>query len=305
MDYQSILSDCYERFKNIEAGELASYIPELAKANREHFALALIDQRGNMYSIGDTDVRFSIQSVSKPFTYAYALKEFGEAKVLGKVGVEPTGEAFNSIIELEKKTHRPFNPMINSGAIAISDLIFEHHSDGAFQTLLSFFSEMAQSSLKINEAIYHSEKETAHRNRAIAHLMLHFNSVSPSIEKSLDLYFRQCSIELNVTELCRMAACFSSAHPHSPQSSFFSDEIKQKVLSIMFTCGMYDTSGNWAYQSGLPAKSGVSGAMMAISPGKMVIAAFSPLIDQHGHSVRAEAAIKYLSQKCHLSIFNP
>jgi glutaminase len=249
-----------------------------------------------------------MQSTSKPFTYGQALMDHGKDFVHSRVGVEPSGEAFNSIIELEKDTHRPFNPMINSGAIAIANMIQDKQENNKLikreERLLNLFSKLCNKKLSINEAVFFSEKKTAHRNRAIAHLLRHFEVIGDDIEESLDLYFKQCSIELNVLDLSQMASVLANGgiHPVS-QEKIYDKNIVTKMIGLMFTCGLYDSAGAWAFNVGIPAKSGVSGAIFGVIPGKMGIAAYSPLIDEHGHSIRGAKAIEEIAEKLKLNIF--
>lgn len=286
-------------------GHLASYIPELAKINPDLFAISITTIDGKTISCGDKEALFTLQSTSKPFTYGQALMDHGPQFVHQRVGVEPSGEAFNSIIELEKKTHRPFNPMINSGAIAVANMIHDKNKINRSERMIKLFSDLSNRSLKINENVFLSEKKTAHRNRAIAHLLRHFEVIGDDIEESLDLYFKQCSVEVNVTDLSQMAATLANrgVQPVS-KNKIYDEQFTTDMIGLMFTCGMYDTAGSWAYHVGIPAKSGVSGAIFGVIPGVMGIAAYSPLIDDHGHSIRGVCAIREISKKCHLNIFN-
>lgn len=288
-----------------QQGHPATYIPELAKANRDHFSLALVTTQGEVLSFGDKEVRFTMQSTSKPFLYSLALKTKGPEFVHSKVGVEPTGEAFNSIIELEEKSHRPFNPMINSGAIATTSLIAGVSTDEKFLAIQKHFQELAGKPLDLDEKVYLSEKATAHRNRAISYLMKYFNVLEEDIEETLDVYFRQCSLLVTTVDLAMMAATLANKG-RQPQTGkqVLSPEEVSRTLSLMFTCGMYDSAGEWAFNVGLPAKSGVSGAVFAVVPGKFGIAGFSPNIDEKGHSYRVSEAIKEFSKILNLSIFS-
>jgi glutaminase len=289
---QSIINKLHATHKNCKDGHPATYIPELAKANPDHFAIVITMENGDVYSAGDVDVEFSMQSTSKPFSYGMVLQEMGRVFVMSKVGVEPTGEAFNSIVELEKNTHRPYNPMINSGAIAISSFISSE------EDMKKFFSRFAEKDLRIDQTVFESEKNTAHRNRSIAHLLRHFGVIEGNIENSLDLYFKQCSFMVTTKDLSRMAATLASGGRGVLKEEFVGD-----VLSLMFTCGMYDTSGKWAYSVGIPAKSGVSGAIFGVVPGEMGIAVYSPSINDHGHSIRGLKVFQDLSRELNLSIF--
>jgi glutaminase len=295
---EQIISKLHQMHASCKDGSPATYIPELAKANPDHFAIVVATVDGKIYQVGDASVEFSMQSTSKPFTYGMILQDMGRVFVMSKVGVEPTGEAFNSIVELEKNTHRPYNPMINSGAIAISSFIRSE------EEMITFFSRMAGKKLKIDQTVFESEKNTAHRNRSIAHLLRHFGVIEGNIDASLDLYFKQCSFMVSTTDLAIMASTLANRgiHPHSKEKAL-QEEFVGDVLSLMFTCGMYDTSGKWAYSVGVPAKSGVSGAIFGVIPGQMGIAVYSPNINDHGHSVRALKVFQDLSRELNLSIF--
>lgn len=305
IELQSLVDQTYKKYLNLTIGEPASYIPELKNVNHDLFAIAIVDVHGEkVYSVGDVQSNFTLQSTSKPVVYGLALTECGESDVRSRIGVEPTGEVFNSIIELEEKSHRPFNPMINSGAIAITSLIKGESFSAKLQKILDWFELFVGHKVQIDENVFLSEKKTAHRNRAIAHLMKHFNVIDSDIEETLDLYFKQCSILVNCVDLGWIAATYANqgTHPLSKKSVLDSAHVI-RTLSLMFTCGMYDTAGEWAYQVGLPAKSGVSGALFAVVPGRYGIAVYSPRIDEHGHSYRGQAAMKFLAQQLNLNIF--
>ncbi|OYZ11859.1 MAG: glutaminase A [Bdellovibrio sp. 28-41-41] len=291
-------------FDNID-GNLADYIPELAKVNPNYFSASIVSVDGERFSVGDKDQLFSLQSTSKPIVYSLALKQHGADFVHSKVGVEPTGEAFNSIIELEKQSHRPFNPMINSGAIATTSLINGQGHTSKLQAIVDYISELAGRSLSIDAAIFKSERETAHRNRAIAYLMKHFNVMTAEIDETLDNYFNQCSILVNTQDLAMIAATMAGQgrHPVSQKQLMTAGDVT-KTLSLMFTCGMYDTAGEWAFKVGLPAKSGVSGAIFVVAPGKFGLAIYSPKVDDHGHSVRGRLLVEYFVKELNLNIFN-
>nr|BDT29020.1 glutaminase A [Bacteriovorax sp. HI3] len=305
MEYMNVfLEDLIKKYSPDKKGATASYIPELAKVNPDYFGIAVVTVDGEVYSAGDVAQNFTLQSASKPFVYGMALEEHGREFIRGRVGVEPSGEAFNSIVELEKNTHRPYNPMINSGAIAISSYIQDKDQTKRLERVLNLFGDYVGHPVSVDEAVFLSEKKTAHRNRSIAHLLRHFDVIGDDIEESLDLYFKQCSVLINTVDLATMAATLANngVQPKD-QKQVIKEEYVSDILSLMFTCGMYDTAGEWAYTVGLPAKSGVSGCILAVVPGKMGIAAYSPLIDQHGHSVRSVNAIKDLVKKYNLSIF--
>jgi glutaminase len=301
---QTKINDIYSRYIDNIEGIRAKYIPELAKANPRDFAIVITTVNGEVYRAGDSEVLFSMQSTSKPFTYGMVLQDLGRVFVMSKVGVEPTGEAFNSIIELEKNTHRPYNPMINSGAIAISSFIRGASFEDRLKNMIEFFSRFTNKQIHVDEKVFESEKNTAHRNRSIAHLLRHFGVIDGEIEDSLDLYFKQCSFSLNTTDLSLMAATLANngVNPKTNNKTL-NQEYVGDVLSLMFTCGMYDTSGKWAYSVGIPAKSGVSGAIFGVVPGELGIAVYSPSINEHGHSVRGIKVFQDLSRELNLSIF--
>lgn len=301
---QNLIEKLHDQFKSLSDGHPATYIPELAKANPKDFAIVVTTVKGEQFCIGDSDKKFTLQSTSKPFIYGMALDEHGREAVLSKVGVEPTGEAFNSIVELEKRTHRPYNPMINSGAIATSSLIQGNNFNSRLENMLKMFAGYAGHELQVSDDVFDSEKLTAHRNRSIAHLMRHFDVIDERIDETLDLYFKQCSILVTTKDLSMMAATLANSgmNPLTKKQALPSKYVGD-VLSLMFTCGMYDASGEWAYSVGIPAKSGVSGAIFGVIPGEFGIAVYSPAIDEKGHSVRGLNVFKELSHECNLSIF--
>lgn len=301
----SFLNELINKYRPEVSGATASYIPELSNVNPDLFAIAVVTSEGEIFQAGDINHQFTLQSASKPFVYAMALEDHGREFIRARVGVEPSGEAFNSIVELEKNTHRPYNPMINSGAIAISSFIQDQKNQTRLERVLKLFSDYAGHEVSVDQAVFDSEKKTAHRNRSIAHLLRHFEIIGDDIEASLDLYFKQCSILFNTTDLAYMAATLANGGVHpKTKVQVLKKEFVPDMLSLMFTCGMYDSAGEWAYTVGLPAKSGVSGCVLAVVPGKLGIAAFSPLIDTQGHSVRSVIAIEEIVKKYKLSIFS-
>ncbi len=303
-NFESIVRSSFESCKSISGGKLASYIPELTKVDPELFAVSLTSTEGETLTLGDSEAAFTLQSTSKPFSYALAIETLGEPRVRESVGVEPTGEAFDSIIELEKKTHRPYNPMINSGAIVIVNLLGQIFQESTDAKIGEFLSSLAGTPLNVDQLVFQSEQATAHRNRAISYLLKNFDILKYDLEKGLEHYFKLCSFNVNVEELSFMAACLAGGgiHPKSKKRLMTSNTAK-RAMSLMMTCGMYDTAGEWAYSVGVPAKSGVSGAMFATVPGKLGIAAYSPLINQHGHSLKAYHFIENLISKMNLSVY--
>jgi glutaminase len=303
-ELQVLIEELHGKYGLLKDGNVATYIPELGKADPDDFGICLVTSDGRMFDIGDCDRAFTIQSVSKPFTFGMAIEELGHDKVLQRVGVEPSGEPFNSI-ELQAGTNRPYNPMVNTGAITVTALLHGRYGDCAFSEILSRFSKAAGRALSIDDSVYASESTTGHRNRAIAHLLLNFGMVHGEAEKALDVYFRQCSILVTCRDLAVMAATLSNLgrNPLTGESVFDHRSVKD-MLSIMFTCGMYDYSGHWAYQVGVPAKSGVSGAVMAVVNRQLGIATYSPPLDKHGNSTRGIGVCEELASRLGLHAFD-
>lgn len=292
-DYLRALHDS---LRGLRDGQVADYIPELGRADPEDFAISIATVDGAVYSVGCAEHRFTIQSVSKPFMLAYAIETHGIEAVLDKVGVEPTGDPFNSII-LDEANNRPFNPMVNAGAIATTELIRGDTLAAQQAEQMAFFSRFAARALDLDTAVYRSESDTGHRNRAIAYMMLNSGMIEGAPEDILDIYFRQCSILVNTADLAVMAAVLA-AHGRNPLSKerVLRPGTVRDVLSVMATCGMYDYAGQWMFDVGLPAKSGVSGGIMAVLPGQFGIAVYSPRLDSVGNSVRGIEVCKRLSR---------
>lgn len=295
----------HARFAAVDDGDVATYIPELGRANPAHFAVVCATTDGHVYAAGDADVAFTIQSVSKPFVYGLALDDLGVAAVADKIGVEPSGEAFNAI-SLEADTGRPRNPMINAGAIATASLIAGETSHDKMARTLAMLSGMAGRALDIDEDVYRSEAETGHRNRAIAYLLRNAGIIGADVDAALDRYFMQCSVRVTATDLAVMAATLAAGgqNPRTGERVLAFNNV-QRVLSVMSTCGMYDYAGSWLYGVGMPAKSGVSGGILAVLPGQLGIGVFSPRLDAFGNSVRGVAVCEALSAEFGLHLLRP
>jgi glutaminase len=299
-----LIEELYGKYKPHAEGSVATYIPELAKANPEHLGICLVTSDGRVFETGDCEQPFTIQSISKPFTFGIAVEELGHEKVFRHVGVEPSGEPFNSI-ELQFGTNRPFNPMVNTGAITVTALLHARHGHRTFDEILSRLSAAAGRQLTLDPCVYQSESTTGHRNRAIAHLLLNFGMVHDEAEEALDVYFRQCSILVNTRDLATMAATLSNMGRNPVTGhSVFDHRCVKDTLSIMFTCGMYDSSGQWAYEVGIPAKSGVAGGVMAVVNRQLGIATYSPRLDAHGNSVRGIGVCTELAARLGLHAFD-
>jgi len=302
---QDLITELHARHTSLTDGHVATYIPELGKANPEHFGVCVVTAEGEVLSAGDCDQPFTIQSISKPFTFGMVLEEFGRETVSRYVGVEPSGDTFNSIW-LHGGTNRPYNAMVNTGAIAVTALLHRQYGDRAFDVILDRFSAMAGRRLPVDAAVYESERRTGHRNRAIAHLLLNFDLVHAEAEAALEVYFRQCSILVTCRDLATMAATLANLgkNPITGQHTLLDMSIIKDVLSVMFTCGMYDYSGQWAYRVGVPAKSGVSGGVMAVVNRQLGIASYSPRLDAQGNSSRGIEVCVDLAARLGLHVFD-
>ncbi|WP_328688310.1 glutaminase [Streptomyces phaeochromogenes] len=286
------------------SGDPAGYIPELAAADPERLgaAFAMID--GEVYGAGDIDIEFTIQSISKPFIYALALSDRGFDPVLAKVGVEPSREAFNEI-SLESDTGRPLNPMINAGAITVHSLAGAEDLNPTerVERVVHGLSAFAGRRLKMDEAVCASEMEHAHRNLAIAHMLRSHNVLTKDPRAIVDGYTRQCSVLVTTRDLAMMAATLANRgiNPLSGEQ-VVPEPVVRQVLSVMFSCGMYDAAGDWATQVGIPAKSGVAGGLIGALPGQIGIATFSPRLDSHGNSVRGVSLFERFSSDMGLHV---
>lgn len=300
---RDVLRELHARYVTLTDGKVADYIPELAKADRRWFGIAIATTDGQVFEVGDSKQLFTIQSISKPFVYGLALEDHGLDHVLSKVGVEPTGEAFNAIV-LDEASNRPFNPMVNAGAIATADLIKGKDFPERVSRLLSMFGKYCGREIYIDNSVFMSERLTGHRNRAIGHLMLNFRMVGERIEDSLELYFQQCSVLVNCRDLALMGATLASGgvNPITKVRAIPQQYVKY-LLSIMLSCGMYDYAGEWAYRVGIPSKSGVGGGIVGVIPGHFGIGIFSPPLDAKGNSVRGIRVCQELSERFGLHAF--
>ncbi len=298
------LAEIHRRHKADTSGQVATYIPELAKADPNVFGIAMATLDGTVYEVGDSRLPFTIQSISKPFVYGLALADRGQEHVLRHVGVEPTGEAFNSIV-FDERGNRPFNPMVNAGAIATTAMVEGNTYDIRLERILDLFRRFAGEPLAIDESVYRSEKSTGHRNRAITYLELNSNMIEEPVEDHLDLYFKQCSILVTARHLAIMAATLANngVNPITGEAAL-EPKYMRNLLSVMSSCGMYDFSGEWIYRVGLPAKSGVAGGIIAVLPGQFGIGVFSPPLDSQGNSVRGIGVCEDLSSHFNLHLFD-
>ncbi len=289
------LKDTHADFSRIDEGEVASYIPELGKANPDHFGIAVATTDGHVYEAGDTQVPFTIQSVSKAMVFALALDLLGAERVEAAIGVEPSGEAFNSI--RLRADNKPFNAMVNAGAIACSGLIAESTGGDAFELIRQALGRFAGRELGVDEAVFESERSTGDRNRAIAYLLRTYGGVTGDVDRLLDVYFRQCSVLVTAHDLAVMGATFAN-HGVNPLTgvTVASNYAVARTLAVMSSSGMYDFAGEWIYRVGVPAKSGVGGGILAALPSQLGLGTFSPRLDMHGNSVRGIRTCEAISE---------
>src|ERR1051325_2356172 len=299
------LNRIHERYKSLNEGRVADYIPELSKARPEWFGICVATRDGQVYEVGDTRQAFTIQSISKAFAYGLALEDRGEEHVLARVGVEPSGDAFNAI-SLKAGSGAPFNPMINAGAIATCGQVLRVNGDTRIQRIVRYLSGCAGRLLDIDEIVYRSESETGHRNRAIGWMLRNFGILDEDPQDTLETYFQQCSIRVTCRDLAFMGATLANQgiNPLTRECAIRREDV-DNVLSVMATCGMYDYSGEWIYRVGLPAKSGVGGGILAVLPGQIGIGVFSPPLDAQGNSVRGIRVCVDLARELDLHLFNP
>lgn len=287
-------------------GKVATYIPALSKANPKHLGICIADIDGNIFTAGEYYIKFTLQSISKTISLMLAIMDNGEEVVFKKVGMEPTGDAFNSIIKLETMNpSKPLNPMINAGAIAIASLIKGKDGEEKFQRLLNLFKKITgNEKLKVNEEVYLSEKRTGDRNRSMAYFMRDVGIFEGDVEEILDVYFKQCSIEVDCVDVAKIGLFLANKGrvPHTSEK-IVSEHIARIVKTFMVTCGMYNASGEFAINVGVPAKSGVGGGIMAAVPHRMGIGVYGPALDEKGNSIGGYEVLKELSRELNLSIF--
>lgn len=295
---EEALKTAYTSFRNLNEGKNADYIPALAKVPSELFAISLMTVDGQVYSIGESDTAFSIQSISKVFTMAQVFQESGEKLVYETLGVDATGQAFNSIVAIEQYKGKEQNPLVNPGAIAATSMIKGKNSQEIWNKILGIHNAFAGRKLTLNQEVYKSEAATNQRNRAIAMLMAAYDRIKTDPAQATDLYTRACSINATTKDLAAMAATLANGgvHPLTKVKVVDQKHIKH-ILAVMATAGLYDESGKWLFKTGLPAKSGVGGGLLAVAPGKFGIAAFSPRLDGAGNSLRAQRAIEMVVEQ--------
>src|SRR5262245_61018012 len=301
-EVQAAVDAAYSKFKDLQEGKNADYIPALAKVDPKLFGIAVVTADGKVYTAGDVKTEVSIQSISKVFTMAQVIQEQGLESVEKRIGVDATGARFNSIIAIEAVrtvvgTGAPeMNPLVNPGAISSTSMVTGGSADAVWKKILDFHNDAAGRQLSVLQDVYKSESDTNQRNQAIGALMLAYGYIKANWPQAVDLYTRQCSIGVNAKDLATMAATLAAAGKNPVTGKQVLDAAKVPgVLAVMATAGLYDDSGKWLYHTGLPAKSGVGGGIIAVSPGKFGIAVVSPPLDDAGNSVRAQRAITAIS----------
>jgi glutaminase len=301
-DIQQAVDAAYAKYKALNEGKNADYIPALAKVDPNLFGIAVVTADGKVYTAGDVKTEVSIQSISKVFTMAQVIQEQGLQSVEKQIGVDATGARFNSIIAVEAvKTvvgsgAPEMNPLVNPGAISATSMVTGTTADQVWGKIIGFHNDSAGRQLSVLQDVYKSESDTNQRNQAIGALMLAYGYIKSNWQQAVDLYTRQCSIGVNAKDLATMAStlAFGGKNPVTGKQVLDTSKVPG-VLAVMATAGLYDDSGKWLYHTGLPAKSGVGGGIIAVSPGKFGIAVVSPPLDDAGNSVRAQKAIADIS----------
>ena len=299
------VQEAHARFRDVTEGAPAEYIPELAKVPPDLFGVAIVTAQGDVHAVGDVDYTFTIQSVSKPFTAALVMQQHGNAQVImEKIGVEPIGQAFNSILATQILPQISVNPLVNSGAIAAVSLVEGTSAEERFDAILRFYEKLADEHLGVLEEVYRSELATNQRNRAHGYILLDNDRIYSDPMAAVDVYTRQCSIGVTATQLAMMGATLAHGGVN-PRSGLrvLDARFVPRILALMMMSGFYNESGLWAYTAGLPAKTGVGGAIVAIVPGQMAIVGFSPRVNEAGNSVRAMRAIAHIADCLELSLF--
>lgn len=301
---QAALDEAYTKFKDVKEGKNANYIKELAQVDPKIFGIVIVTTDGQVFTKGDIDAKVSIQSVSKVFTMAKVIEEQGPKAVMDKIGVDATGMRFNSIVAVELQKGKEINPLVNPGAIAATSLINGADSAAKWKSILNIHSEFAGRPLSLNIPVYISEAGDNLRNQAIAHLLLAYGRMYFDPVQATDIYTKQCAINVNAKDLATMAATLANGGVNPlTKKKVVTPETVMYTLPVMATAGLYDDSGIWYFGSGLPAKSGVGGGLLAVCPGKFGIAVVSPPLDAAGNSVKAQLVIKYVVEKLGVNPF--
>lgn len=303
---EAVVREAYDKFRSDTSGKNADYIPYLAQVDSKLFGVAVVTTDNRVFSLGDIDYSFSIQSISKVYTLAMAMEEIGPDKVFDRIGSEPTGRAFNSVFAVADMPSHTGNAFVNAGAIATTSLISGNNANEKWNKILDFYSRAAGEKLTLIDEVYKSEAATNTGNKALSMLLAKYERIYADPFQSVDIYTKQCSVGVNVAQLAQMGATLANngKNPATGEQVIKADDVPY-ILSTMIMAGLYDGSGGWAWHVGLPAKSGVGGGIVAVMPGKGAIAVFSPRLDEAGNSVKAQKVIEYVARKLDLNVFSP
>jgi glutaminase len=295
-DVEAALNAAYDNYKGLQEGKNADYIPALAKVDPKIYGIVLVTADGKVYTKGDVTTEVSIQSISKVFTMAKVIEESGADSIFNNQGVNATGQAFNSIVAIEQNKGAEMNAMVNPGAITATSMVKGETYDEIWGKISGFYNDFAGRQLTVLSDVYQSEAESNQRNQAIGRLMYAYGKIKSNPDRATDIYTRQCSVGVNAKDLAIMAGTLANGgkNPLTGKQVVKTENVPE-ILAVMATAGLYDDSGKWLYRTGLPAKSGVGGGIMAVSPGKFGIAVISPPLDSAGNSVRAQKAIADIS----------
>jgi glutaminase len=303
---ESVIREAYAKFGSDTSGKNADYIPFLAQVDSKMFGIAVVTTDNQVFTLGEVNYSFSIQSISKVFTLALAMEELGPTKVFEKVGSEPTGRPFNSPLAVVDMPTHTGNPLVNAGAIATTSLISGNDATEKWNKILNFYSKAAGEKLVLIDQVYKSEAATNTGNKALSMLLAKYDRIYADPFESVDIYTKQCSVGVNTAQLARMGATLANngVNPATGEQVIKRENISE-ILATMTMAGLYDGSGGWAWHVGLPAKSGVGGGIVAIAPGKGAIAVFAPPLDEAGNSVKAQKVIEYVAQKLNYNLYSP
>jgi glutaminase len=302
----AVVKEAYDKFRNETRGKNADYIPYLAQVDSKLFGIAIVTTDNQVITMGDVKYSFSIQSISKVYTLALAMEALGADNVFKKVGSEPTGRPFNSPVAVVDMPTHTGNPFVNAGAIATTSLISGKDADEKWNKILDFYSRAAGEKLTLIDEVYKSEAATNTGNKALSMLLAKYERIYADPFESVDIYTKQCSVGVNATQLARMGATLANngINPATGEQVIKAEDVPH-ILSTMMMAGLYDGSGGWAWDVGLPAKSGVGGGIVAIVPGKGAVVVFAPPLDEAGNSVKAQEVIEYAAEKLHYNLFSP
>ena len=300
----ALITEAYERYKDLDEGQVADYIPALARTPRHLFGICVVGVDGHSFAVGDAATEFSIQSISKPFVFALVSQVIGCDAARQKIGVNSTGLPFNSVMAIELNSDRTMNPMVNAGAIATTSLAPGETAEAKWRFIQEGLSRFAGRNLAIDQEVYESEAATNQRNRGIAKLLEGYGRLYFDALESTDVYTRQCSLNVTVKDLAVMGATLADGGVNPlTRERVIDPPVAKRVLAALATAGLYERSGDWLYEIGLPGKSGVSGGIVTMSPGKGGLGTFSPRLDGAGNSIKGQRVTKYLSERLGLNLF--